>query len=193
MSGDCLLRLLTIGAVVAVMTGCGEAEPSLQDRPEGRNLVENSSFETNGQPTLEGWQVQNRSLTSLVEEAPPGGGQWSLKLEADWAPPTGYVAALIPDAQDGDTFQLSAYARATSPSGGAAVGLVVGKSFEYSERRDESFTSTTDVEWRQLSVVETLSLREGEYAWVVLSAPPTEVAPRSGLFDLVTVERLKER
>jgi len=50
------------------------------------NILLNESFEMDQTPSLEGWRFGNPQLAQLVNEAPPGGGNWSLQLTADWAP-----------------------------------------------------------------------------------------------------------
>ena len=173
-----------------VVAACRQLGPESDDSSRSSKLVENGSFERDGQPTLEGWQVQSPMLASLVEEAPAGGGRWSLKLEADGAPTSAIVSAVIPGVQDGDILRLSAQARATSPTGGAVIGLVVGPGVEPGERHQARFASTTSMLWTALSVQATVSVGEGDAVWILLSAPITEMAARSGLFDLITVERL---
>src|SRR5437867_5766713 len=91
--------------------------------PRGRNLLPNGSFERDGQPSLEGWRVNNTALTSIVPEPAPGGGSFSLQLEADWAPTSGFVTAPIPGARRGGVFRLSAYVRAVDADGGGEVAL----------------------------------------------------------------------
>jgi len=167
---------------------CGEYTTDPAVNPPAGNLIPNGSFERNGQATLDTWQVSNSSLTSLTPEAAPGGGKWSLRLQSDGAPSTGVVKFQVPGLKDGDSVRLSAYVRATDEKGGGLVGLEVtsldGRS------RHKSFASTADTQWTQVGVTDTLALEPGDSVWVVLSSPPTELAARAGLFDLVTLERL---
>jgi len=186
-----LLLVWAMIAAVPVVAACRQFGPESDGASRSSKLVENGSFESeDGQPTLAGWRVQSPMLTSLVEEAPAGGGRWSLKLEADGAPTMGNVSAVIPGVQDGDILRLSAQARATSSNGGAVIGLVVGPGVEPGQRRQARFASTTGMLWSALSVQATVSVGEGDAVWILLSSPITEMAARSGLFDLITVERL---
>ena len=187
-----LLLIWGMTAALPVAAGCRQSGLQPDDPSRSSNLVENGSFEEDGQPTLEGWRVPSPELASLVEEAPSGGGHWSLKLEADWAPTMGYVSAVIPGVQTGDILRLSAQARATSSTGGAVIGIVVGTDVDPDGRRSARFASTTGLNWTTLTVEETVSVGEGEAVWVLLSSPNTEVSASSGLFDLITVERLSQ-
>ena len=82
--------------------------------PPAEELILDGSFERNGEPTLKGWRITNPSVTTLVRDPAPGGGDWSLALEADWAPTTGYITRPILGVHDGDVLRLSAFVRAVS-------------------------------------------------------------------------------
>ena len=78
--------LLAVFAFIAM-----DCNGSLLESTNDINLLLNESFERNHTPTLEGWRFGNPQLAQLVNEAPPGGGNWSLQLTADWAPTAGFV------------------------------------------------------------------------------------------------------
>jgi hypothetical protein len=162
-------------------------DPSPAGSPPPGNLIPNGSFERNGQGTVDTWQVTNASLASLAPQAAPGGGQWSLRLEADSAPSTGQVRYLVPGLKDGDTVRLSAYVRAPEAGGGGLVGLEVTS--PDGRLRWKSFASSGGTQWTQVGVTEKLPLEPGNQVWVVLASPPTELKSRAGLFDLVSLER----
>jgi hypothetical protein len=166
--------------------GCADHLEEFEDPPI--NLVPNGSFERDGRGTLDGWQVTNPSLASLVREAAPGGGEWSLRLEADGAPTTGRVRFPVPGLRDGDTVRLSAHVRAPTANGGGSVGVEVTAGD--GRLRHESFTSSENTQWTRVSLTERLSVNAGDVVWVVLRSPPTEIEARAGLFDLVTLERV---
>lgn len=167
---------------------CAENPAAAVNPPPAGNLIPNGSFEKDGQATLDTWQVSNAALASLAPEAAPGGGNWSLRLEADGAPTTSQVRFPVPGLGDGDLVRLSAYVKATGEKGGGIVGVevVAGDGTV----RQKSFASSQDTQWTQVGVMERLSLVSGDKVWVVLKSPPTELSARSGLFDLVTLERV---
>jgi Carbohydrate binding domain len=168
---------------------CGQSTTGLNE--DSRNLIPNGSFEQDGRATLDTWQVANSSLASLTREAAPGGGQWSVRLQADWAPTTGQVRFPVPKLKDGDTVRLSAYIRASDERGGGLIGVQVTAAD--GRLRQESFASSKNTRWTQVSVTKTLSLEQGDTVWVVLRSPPTELESRAGLFDLVMLERVDEQ
>ena len=158
--------------------------------PVGETILE-WSFEQDGQPTLDDWRVTNPSLTSLVPEAAPGGGKWSLELTADWAPTTGFVTLPIPGIHDGDVLQLSAFVRAVGPEGGGLIGLAVGKAVGPGYQwHHAKWMGTTSTSWTNLSVQDTVSLSPDDTMWVVLSSPNTEITRRVGRFDRVALTRV---
>ena len=182
-------RVRALIAVILFLPVCACAENDLEDFENlAVNLIPNGSFEGDGQGTLEGWQALNPSLASLAREAAPGGGEWSLRLEADGAPTTGRVRFPVPGLGDGDTLRLSAHVRAPTGSGGGSVGIEITATD--GRLRHESFTSSESAAWTRVSVTQKISLRAGDQVWVVLKSPPTEVEARAGLFDLVTLQRL---
>lgn len=150
----------------------------------GSNLVVNGSFETAGNPSLDGWQPDNSSLISTVSPGSPGGGDWALQVEADQAPTSGFVTQKVEGLADGDVVKLQADVRAVGASGGGRILLVVGES---PQAMPSKWAETTSESWATLSVVDTLELAETDSVWVKLSSLNTEVVPRVGLFDSVTL------
>ena len=173
-------------AFTAPLSAC--AQHTTDPDPASANLIPNGSFERNGQATLDTWQVPSPALASSSPEAAPGGGSWSLRLEADAAPSSGQVRFRVEGLRDRDTVRLSAYVRAADPRGGGLVGLEVISAAGLV--RQKPVASSVDMAWVRVALTETLSLEPGDAVWVVLSSPPTQLAARIGLFDLVTLERL---
>ncbi|MCC7142599.1 MAG: hypothetical protein IT349_10920, partial [Candidatus Eisenbacteria bacterium] len=149
--------------------------------PVEPNLIENGSFERDGQPTLEGWQVQNQALTQLVAGGAPEAGRFALRLEADWAPTTGVVRALLPAVRNGEVLRVSAWIRAES-GGGGAIYLA-------SQSWQSAPVFSDAQEWTQVALTTPVSLARGDSLWLVVSSLPTEVQPRVGYFDRIRVER----
>ena len=149
------------------------------------NLVRNGSFESEGMPDLTRWTFGNPQLARSVNEAAPDGGAWCLELTADWAPTTGYAYALFPELRNGDVIRVTAFVRAVGSYGGGAI-QIGGRMLALAS------AVTTDTVWTLLSLTDTLALPPGDTATVTLSSLHTEIVPRKGLFDLVTVERISE-
>lgn len=162
--------------------------PTLIGPPIDNNLLPNGSFEINNIPTLNGWRFGNKQLAKLVNEAPAGGGNWSLELTSDWAPTTGYVYTPVLNVKSGDIVRLSAYVRAYGKFGGRGIiGLSVSPNF--SPNYSKSAYSSDSI-WNRISVIDTLILTPSDTLWVFLSAPITEIVPFQQLFDLVKLEKI---
>jgi hypothetical protein len=151
------------------------------------NLIVNRSFESVCCFWLQGWTAVNPDLASGAYEAPPAGGCWSLRLTGDWAPTTAIVRQRIGGVANGDVVRLSATMRAEGPGGGGTMALLVGGDpwTAIGKRK-----STIDTRWVIQTIQDTLSIGPGDSVWVELSAFDTEIAPTSGLFDSVVLERL---
>ena len=163
---------------------------SLIEPPIDNNLLTNGSFEINNIPTLNGWQFGNKQLANLVNEAPSGGGNWSLQLTSDWAPTTGYVYTPVLNVKSGDIVRLSAYVRAYGKFGGRGIiGLYAGSKLLPGYMKS---ASSIDTLWNRISVIDTLNLTPGDTLWVILSSPITEIIPFQQLFDLVKLEKISD-
>ena len=155
--------------------------------PAPLNLLFNGSFESGGEPSLAGWRAGNPNLASAVAPGAPGGGEWALQLEADWAPTLGFVTQRIEGLRDGDIVLLRADVKAMDQAGGGVISLLVGDSPWGARAKWAASSSGT---WTALSVVDTLELAPGDSVWVQLSSFHTENWPRVGLFDSASLSVL---
>lgn len=191
LSGNGLRAALLLLCLILLIAGCERncTEPCEGEEQECASW--NGSFECNGRPTLGGWRFGNPELAFSTEDAPPGGGDWCLRLEADWAPTLGFAVAPIPDVDDGDAVHLSAFVRAGNEDGGGFIALYVGK-IPYSQGRLLKSAWTSNMGWTHLSVEDTVALAEGDSVWVILSSLHTEISPRTGLFDMIAAGRVRK-
>ncbi len=165
-----------------------ECNKSPVDPTDDTILLLNESFETDHTPTLVGWRFGNPQLAQLVNDAPPGGGNWSLQLTADWAPTLGFIYRPVTDVRSGDIVKLTVFVRASTEFGGKGIiALTVGPN-HYANNSKSSFSSVTV--WNQISVIDTLKLEPDDTLWVILSSPPTEIVPFQQMFDLVQLEKI---
>ena len=173
--------------VLMSLSGFGCDAPTSPRGAAPESLIQNGTFERYGRPTLAEWRFGNRDLASPVHSAPPGHGEWSLRLDADWAPTLGFAYVSVPDVHPGDNLRLSAFVRALPPDGGGGISLVMGRSLWAGRVYGKG---TVDTTWTLLSVEAVVSDDPADSVWVVLSSPHTEVTARSGLFDGVELTRL---
>ncbi len=154
------------------------------------NLIQNSSFELNGNPTREGWTYYSNFPTDTSDgifsnDVPPGGGNWSLVvgvgdrvvkyLETKVAAPTGE-----------HYYRLSAWAKTYSSdpgSGSSFISLALNDSIR-------KLFGPQDTTWRYYESIDTILTRPGDTLDVRLfgGAP---MRFRITYFDLCRLELLK--
>ena len=177
-----LVTALCLSCLALLSLGCeSSSKPERQ-----KNLISNGSFESRGHPSLAGWELLNPSLAQSEHEGGPGGGSWSLKLTADWAPTTAVAWQKVEGVMSGDVLTLTSFVKAR-PGGGGTMMLASG-SHPQQPARQRSVSSDSTA-WVRLALTDTLSLSEGDAVWVVLSSHHTELIPRVGLFDEVRLVR----
>ncbi len=182
---------LLIGVVVlSIGGGLRCSEPATKPSNSDANLLTNSSFEKNGEATLEGWKDVNFIGAEVVASPAPGGGEFSLELSGQGEAPEGRVMAVADEAHDGGVYRLSAYVRgAGGINPGGWIRLTVGDQSPHREGAALFFDSS----WTLLSVTDTVVAGAHDSLKVWLSAfhspGPTWGA---GQFDLVTLERLDD-
>jgi len=157
-------------------------QPSLE-----QNLLSNGSFEVDQTPSVQGWRFGNAQLASLVKEAPPGGGYWSLGLTADWSPTMGVAYTPVAGVKTGDIVRLSSFIKAVGSSGGGVIALKVGPSIWTTAGKS---IASRDTVWTEITLIDTLALAPDDSSWIVLSSFNTEIVRRKGLFDLVRLEKV---
>ncbi len=188
-----ILMPMIAGILFAGVVGCEDSGTSSDCKTPPKeqwseNLITNSSFEFNGQPTFVGWSYT--TWDSLTQDAPDSGGEWCALIGAGWIPEINFIATWIPDIQDGDILRLSSYVR-SYPGGHAHIGLLAGDSPNpYSDYLMTTGISSAD--WTRLVVQDTLENFYGDSVWVVLSEwNSAEIALWASLFDLVTLQRVE--
>jgi len=183
------IEILFVFLILGTHYQCDKSSVSLIPvKPPGKsdNVLMNSSFEKDGQPTLEGWRIGNPQLVRFVHQAPPEGGEWCIELTSDWSPTTGFIYTPVPEIQDGDVVQLSGYIRSPGSAGGGYIALAIGKN-HFGIRK---VASVEDTVWTEVTLMDTVSLSEGDTLWVVVSSFNTEIVSLKGLFDEIRLFKL---
>ena len=164
-----------------VMLNCGKKAVAPVSDGNSVNLVKNSSFEENGEPTAVGWE--GASSSNLYRDAPPvaGAGEWCLMLSAGcvWQS----ALYLLDSIEDGGIYELSCWARKEQYGvGGATVG--------FSRKWEGDFIKSSPVlskNWNMISLIDTLSIAPGDSIYVMLRAEGGFAGSCTGFFDLVQV------
>ena len=150
------------------------------------NLLQNSSFEVNNQPTLQSW-VADTTLRKFVQDVPPNGGQWSLQLSPGWFPQEGYARTYISGQSGVGVYQLTVWIKNMN---GFRSSVRFG---QWSQNAWVNFKQIPcdSSTWTQYSLVDTISLQPNDTIAVHLSAGETELAAGYVMFDLVRLEKIQ--
>ena len=155
------------------------------------NLITNSSFESAGNPSMDGWVVIQGPLAPfLLADAPDGGGCYSLAFAPGQPPSGGVVWTSIPGIQSGDVLRLSASVRVRK-YGWASIGLTTELP---PNQKHGAWVASGDTAWATVVVVDTVSLEVGDTVYVVLAGPSCELCigtDGTGQFDLISLTREK--
>jgi len=132
--------------------------------------VRNGSFEADAQPSLANWS--NSCNGESFQDAPNGGGIWSLKLPIGNFQGCfpGIGSQIIPEFSNGDIWQVRVWARQDEKK--SVPTSVYLKIFHTAgDSTILSADTTTSKEWTQLTIVDTLVLDRDDSVAIVLEHP----------------------
>ena len=117
------MKLTYLVATVIVLSllaisGCSKSNnPTAPSAPQPRNLIINSSFDSAGRPSLEGWtaDTNDTTLVGFSSDVPPGGGAYSVYLK------TTEIMTAVTLPAGTHHYRLSAWAKVIFPSGSSST------------------------------------------------------------------------
>ena len=129
------------------------------------NLLQNSSFEVSGQPSLEHW-VCDTSLATLVKTGPNGDSTWSMQLQLGQMPHEGFASTSIPAEAGSGTYTLTAWFK----SNNGLIGTLAINTWSSQIGGWSAVKSVTgdQTHWSMLSLSVNLSLSASDSIMVVL-------------------------
>lgn len=145
----------------------------------------NGSFETNGGPSLDGWEW-TCNVPGIQNTAAPGSGSWSARKEAGHAKGCfpSYIYQRLPDVENGTIITLSGWVRCGEEEpcigGYLSSGRVHDGVFELDNMITSQFPS-----WEYVSLNNVVQNEEGDTAIVVLSGGfiGGPISPSPSFFD----------
>lgn len=186
------LILYIVAAGSFLFIRCSREEKSIVNPPDENNLITNSSFEFNNNPSLDYWSdtSADSSYVSFSRDAPTDGGNYSIRLKNEWTFPGTIVYYVIPPAGT-HRYRLSVYAKAkrhtpTSFAGGY-MSLIQVSSGNSTVEKYLRFTDTT---WTSGSLIDTLSTTSSDTLIIQLQGNIDQWSYGDILFDLCTFEKL---
>lgn len=168
--------VLALSLLSNFVLSCGDETSSANT--SANNLLQNSSFERNGQPDFSGWTGQGYII---VNEAPQGGGNHSLELEPLWIPSEGYAENSVTGYKGKYTITLQWMARVQNWHG---TMRLYKKSVGDSLRLLAS-SQFTNGGWESYSASALTTLQASDSIVVHFSAGSTEVSMGRVFIDMV--------
>ncbi len=176
--------LVGVCLLVCVLLSCKNPVDSQQETSE--DLIHNTSFEINGNPTTNGWTYHSNLAgdTLFSHDVPPSGGSWSLVITVGDRV-VRYWSTTVAAPGETQRYRLSVWAKAyrdTPISSPSFVALALNGTVL--QRRD-----IQDSTWRYYETIDTVSTQMGDSLTVELNAGTTYRGQRS-YFDLCRLEVL---
>ena len=151
----------------------------------------NGSFEKDGKASFDNWVITCNDGQSF-QDTPNNGGEWCLGF------PTGNLQGCYPQTAEqvikglnnGDIVEVNVWARQDKQK--LALTSIYLKIFQNDKEIILSKDTTTSEEWALLTVIDTLSLAEGDSVAIVLDSGITsgpDILGINSYFDLVDVKK----
>lgn len=179
------LRLIVIGTsslMLVVLCSCSQS-PTAPSQSSS-NLIENSTFEVNGKPSLQSW-VCDTSLATIVNASPGGDGTYSLQLEPGWIPQQGFAQTFVSPKSGAGVYNLTLWMKANNGwHGSVSLGTWSQGSWVTSKT-----VPVDSSEWSMITLSDTLSPSQSDSISVYLSAGATEVASGQVLFTDINLQK----
>lgn len=167
-------------AVIAVgFYSCKKSGDTIVGPPNGVNLIANSSFESNGTPSFQGWQVNDTSLVRFSTDVPPDGGAWSICIETVWGHARVQTIIALPEGTH--PYKLSIWAKRQG------VGGTISLIFNNAIRNSLTVSDTT---WTVYTFNDTLTTVGGDRVVVELAGGFSQLLSGKTYFDICKFERL---
>lgn len=132
----------------------------------------NGSFETDGSPSLSGWEWTCDD-PQFVNEGAPGSGEWSVSKMPGHAKGCfpNYLYQRLSNVQDGDILTITGWGRCRTEFDNICLGANMGLgSMNTGTFLLEEYTSVSDTQWTFMSITDTVRISSGDTALVVLNA-----------------------
>lgn len=165
MKTHALLFLITI-FLLSIPTSC---KKSPTEPPIEINLLENSTFELNGAPSLHGWVVRDSSVVQFSEDLPTSGYGRSIVFKSMGRAPwlSNSIYAIVPAQLGTNRYRISVFGKTRGAKGG---GVYVGKNINSSGKGTYcSSLSVEDTVWTLYSKIDTITTDANDTLFVIIS------------------------
>lgn len=178
------MRGFLIFFFAACLITCAKKNDSMTNPPDKSGILINSSFELNGNPSLQGWTGQDTSFIKFSSDVPGGGGSFSITLDAVWAPPV-FVKAIVAAPQGIHIYKLSVWSKAHGIGGW--IDFVLQRPDSLILRKQIRIVDST---WALYSVTDTMNCSVQDSIVVKLTGGFSQLLTGKTFYDLCTLEKL---
>lgn len=154
--------------------------------PPGEVLL-NSSFERDGQPYNDGWNIEDESIGSYSTDVPPGEGNYSLCPRGDTLNLLGQWAKFRLPAIDGNNvYQFSFWGKQQGACGVFYLYVKTSDTSGYYTKSKLACDST----WSNYSVIDTIQTNENDSLVLLIGGELAWMPDGKAYFDLCKLEKL---
>jgi len=176
--------LLIILSSLFLLWNCDECSTCTNPPDEEDKILVNTSFEKNGNPSADGWNISSPPFGDFVIDAPTDGGTYSVALDA--GNPGGEAAITVNALTNFDIYKLSFFAKFENINGTAGLffiknGVVI----------KNSNITITDTSWTLYSITDTFQTSTGDSIKVLFRGGITQLLPGKNYFDLCKLEAVE--
>ncbi len=177
--------IIIYSMLVILISGC-EKECPTELTEEGLNLITNSSFEINGNKSIDGWTLHSNFLdVGFSNDVPPFGGNWSVVLYGGDRIVPMYLETKIAAPLGCNRYRLSIWAKFKDPQG-YGKGYV---NFNKNRSNGKYFTIQDSI-WNYYELIDTLTTTNGDSLYVIISIMPF-IYPSQIYYDLCQLELIQ--
>lgn len=169
--------------LILTLPSCKSQSPTTVNT--GTTILLNSSFETAGSASSDGWTISSPPMGSFSTDVPPNGGMYSIFLVA--SNPGGSASIKVALPLGAHIFRFSLWAKTAGIIGRADLQFVpTNGQLILSKRID-----IPDTTWREYSIDDTLTAQIGDSLKVLLSSRFAEVLIAKTYFDVCKLEEIQ--
>lgn len=149
-----------------------------------QNLIENPSFEEDGNASLKGWIIAGDTLNQFTNDTPPNGGNWAVTINSVWISPLiNGIYTTVKLSPGTHIYRFTVWAKYQEVTG--STNLLILKPDTTIIRRSIQIIDTL---WKQYSLIDTISADGSDSLRVILSGGGSQLLLGKSFFDLCTFE-----
>ena len=176
--------ILIIFSSLFLLWNCDECSTCTDPPGEEDKILVNTSFEKNGSPSADGWTISQPPLGNFVTDTPPGGGTYSIFLEA--SNPGGLAKIQVAALSSINIYHLSFWAKSKFVIGGANLSFVRNGSVV-----DQKKLSIPDTVWTMYILTDTFQVNQGDSIRIEFYAGISAIETGGSYFDLCKLETVE--